>query len=278
MAEAPEDSATVSASRAPNRYSRIVTRIFEERFKPGSTEVPFSREDIVTTARALNVKLPKNLGDVVYSFRFRTELPQSLVTKAPTGKVWIIRPAGRGQYRFFATKISAFGPRPGASVTKVPDSTPGLIEEYSQGDEQALLAKIRYNRLVDVFTGITCYSLQSHLRTYVEDLGQVETDEVYVGIDRTGVHYVLPMQAKGGHDRHNVVQIESDFAMCAGKFPGLVAKPVGAQFMEGGVIAMFEFENGPDGIAITSERHYRLVGPGELTPEELETYRQRLQR
>ncbi len=162
-------------------------------------------------------------------------------------------------------------------MTKVPDSTPGLIERYAQGDEQALLAKVRYNRLVDVFTGITCYSLQSHLRTTVEDLGQIETDEVYVGLDRTGAHYVLPVQAKGRSDRHNVVQVESDFAMCAEKFPHLIAKPVGAQFMEDGVIAMFEFENGPEGIAIASEQHYRLVRPAELTPEELETYRRRLQ-
>lgn len=262
----------------PNRYSRIITKIFEERFKPGSTDVPFSRDDIVETANALRVKLPKNLGDVLYSFRFRTQLPPAIVNRAPTGMVWIIRPAGRGRYRFQATKVSTFGPRPGASVTKVPDSTPGLIERYSQGDEQALLAKIRYNRLVDVFTGITCYSLQSHLRTYVEDLGQVETDEVYVGLDRTGTHYVLPIQAKGGNDRHNVVQIESDFAMCAEKFTGLVAKPIGAQFMDEGVIALFEFESGPSGVTVRAEQHYRLVRPDELTAEELETYRRRLQR
>ncbi len=157
-----------------------------------------------------------------------------------------------------------FGPRIGASVTKVPDSTPGLIDRYAQSDEQALLAKLRYNRLVDVFTGITCYSLQSHLRTTVEDLGQIETDEVYVGLDRSGAHYVLPVQAKAKNDRHNVVQIESDIAMCAEKFPGLVPEPR-AQFMEGGVIAMFEFENSPEGVAIVSEQHYRLVRPADLT-------------
>jgi len=278
MPEETDDSEAGSPGRAPNRYSRIVERIFEDRFKPGATAVPFSREDIVEAARALGIKLPKNLGDVLYSFRFRTELPPSITGKAPTGKVWILRPAGRGQYSFFATKVAVFGPRIGASVTKVPDSTPGLIDRYAQSDEQALLAKLRYNRLVDVFTGITCYSLQSHLRTTVEDLGQIETDEVYVGLDRSGAHYVLPVQAKAKNDRHNVVQIESDIAMCAEKFPGLVAKPLGAQFMEGGVIAMFEFENGPEGVAIVSEQHYRLVRPADLTLEEIEIYRKRLQR
>jgi hypothetical protein len=278
MTEDPGDSESGPSPRVPNRYTRIVARIFEDRFRPGATEVPFSREDIVETARALDVKLPKNLGDVLYSFRFRTELPSSISSKAPTGKVWIIRPAGRGRYSFFATKVAVFGPRAGASVTKVPDSTPGLIDRYALSDEQALLAKLRYNRLVDVFTGVTCYSLQSHLRTTVEDLGQIETDEVYVGLDRSGAHYVLPVQAKGKNDRHNIVQIESDFAMCAEKFPGLIAKPVGAQFMEQGVIAMFEFESTADGVSIASEHHYKLVRPEELLPEELEAYSRRLQR
>ncbi|HEV2167021.1 MAG TPA: endonuclease [Thermoplasmata archaeon] len=277
MTNDSEEQEGTQALRGPNRYTRIVERIFEERFQPGATVVPFSREDIVGAARALGIKLPKNLGDVLYSFRFRTELPASITSKAPAGQVWILRPAGRGEYTFFATKVAVFGPRAGASVTKVPDSTPGLIDRYAQSDEQALLAKLRYNRLVDVFTGITCYSLQSHLRTTVEDLGQVETDEVYVGLDRSGAHYVLPVQAKGKNDRHNVVQIESDIAMCAEKFPALIAKPVGAQFMEGGIIAMFEFEHGRDGVSVASEQHYRLVRPNELTPEEIELYRSRLQ-
>ena len=103
MAEDQPDPESPSPTRGPNRYTRIVARIFEDRFKPGDTEVPFSRDDIVETARALDVKLPKNLGDVLYSFRFRTELPSSITSKAPTGKVWIIRPAGRGLCRFFGT-------------------------------------------------------------------------------------------------------------------------------------------------------------------------------
>lgn len=81
--------------------------------------------------------------------------------------------------------------------TKVPDAPPGVIAMYSLNDEQALLAKLRYNRLVDIFTRVTCYSLQNHLRTAVPKLGQVETDEIYIGVDRRGAHYIFPVQAKG---------------------------------------------------------------------------------
>lgn len=59
---------------------------------------------------------------------------------------------------------------------KVPDSTPGLVARYALSDEQALLAKVRYCRLIDVFTGVACYSLQSHLRTHVPGMGQVRRE------------------------------------------------------------------------------------------------------
>ena len=159
--------------------------------------------------------------------------------------------------------------------TKVPDSTPGVISMYALNDEQALLAKLRYNRMIDVFTGVTCYSLQSHLRTTVPDLGQVETDELYIGVDKRGVHYVFPVQAKGGKDTLGIVQIEQDFAMCAEKFPSLTCRPIAAQFMAEDLIALFEFEQQETGIGISSEKHYRLVSPEDVTPEDLEIYRSR---
>lgn len=106
----------------------------------------------------------------------------------------------------------------------------------------------------------------------MSELGQIETDEVYVGIDRAGAHYVIPVRAKGGRDKLNVVQIEQDIAMCAVKFPGLVCRPLGAQFSAGGTIVLFEFEMTGEGMRIRSERHYQLVPPNDLTPEELRSY------
>jgi hypothetical protein len=38
---------------------------------------------------------------------------------------------------------------------------------------------------------------------------------------------------------------------------------------------MFEFEEASDGVGITSEKHYRLVPPEEVSEEDLERYRTR---
>jgi hypothetical protein len=107
-------------------------------------------------------------------------------------------------------------------------------------------------------------------------MGQVETDEIYIGIDKRGAHYVLPIQAKGRIDRIGIVQIEQDIAVCKDKYPNLICRPLAAQFMQNGVIAMFEFEQGGDSIRVSSERHYRLVRPDEVSAEELVNYRSRL--
>ena len=239
------------------------------------TQVPFEREEIVRIARKLKIELPKNLGDVIYSFRYRTDLPKKIRVHAPPGHSWMIRPAGRAQYCFVAASVTYVTPNRLIAETKAPDATPGVIEMYAMTDEQALLAKVRYNRLIDIFTGVTCYSLQSHLRTSVSGMGQVETDELYVGVDRRGAHYILPVQAKGGRDKLNMVQIEQDFAVCNTKFSSLICWPVAAQFLDESLIALFLFERTDQGIAISAERHYRLVPPESMSPADLEDYRNR---
>ncbi|MBN8246665.1 MAG: endonuclease [Verrucomicrobia bacterium] len=255
-----------------NRYSRILEQIFLGHHRQGDREVSFARDELVSVASSLGIPLPKNLGDLIYTFRFRAPLPDRITATAPSGKSWVIRQAGRGQYRFVLASAWSVVPNRKLVHIKVPDSTPGIIARYALDDEQALLAKVRYNRLIDIFTGTTCYSLQNHLRTAVKGLGQVETDEVYVGIDRRGAHHVFPVQAKAGRDKLSLVQIEQDLAMCSAKFPSMICRPIGAQFLTDDLLVLMEFVPSGDGMRITSEKHYRLVPPDLLTEEDLRLY------
>lgn len=261
--------------RAADLYTRLVEVIFHRHCREGDEAVRFTRNELVSTAEELGAKLPKNLGDVVYAFKFRRPLPPSILEKAPAGKHWVIVNRGRALYAFETRTDARILPDPLMAVTKIPDATPGIVTKYALSDEQALLTKLRYNRLIDIFTGATCYSLQNHLRTTVPTFGQVETDELYVGIDRKGENYVFPVQAKGGNDELGVVQIEQDMALCAHKFPNLTCRAVAAQFMADEVIALFEFELAEGEVRKVRERHYKLVAPDELTREDLALYRQR---
>ena len=259
-----------------NTYSQIIEDIFFRYYSDGDSVVHFAREDIVRSAERLDISLPKNLGDVVYSFRHRRPLPEAIIQRAPVGQSWVIVGKGQAKYAFELKQISKIQPDRMLPITKIPDATPGIVARYALTDEQALLAKLRYNRLVDIFTGVTCYSIQNHLRTTVRSIGQIETDEIYVGVDKRGAHYILPVQAKGKADQIGVVQIEQDLALCNEKFPDLVARPIAAQFMDDETIALFEFDNDPeDGVVKLAERHYRLVPEQDLSSEELRIYRSR---
>ncbi len=269
------DKTAASKGVVPNRYQAIIELIFGQHHEPGLMAFEFSRDDIVNAAQSMGVTLPKNIGDIVYSVRYRTELPQTIREAAAAGREWIIEGAGRGRYRFRQVTLNRIMPRDDLVSIKIPDSTPEIISAYALGDEQALLAKVRYNRLVDVFLGITSYSLQNHLRTTVAAVGQIEIDEIYVGVDRHGRQFVVPVQAKGGSDQHGVVQTQQDIACCAEKFPSLLCRPVSAQFMAGGRIAMFELTLEQGDVKVVSERHYELVGAAQISVAELRSYGQR---
>jgi hypothetical protein len=139
-------------------------------------------------------------------------------------------------------------------------------------DEQALLAKVRYNRLLDVFLGLATYSLQNHLRTTVREVGQVEIDEVYVGIDKGGAQYVLPVQAKGGGDQLSVVQVKQDIACCQEKFPNLICRAIAVQFVSDYLVALFELALVDGLVKILEERHYKLVPSEQITAKDLRAY------
>ena len=258
-----------------NRYTQILEAIFRKYYVEGSTEVVFDRTDIVTASEEIGIKLPKNIGDVPYSFRYRVQLPEIIKNKASEGNEWMIRPAGRARYKLVLVTQSEVIPSPVLVETKILDATPGIINKYALNDEQALLSKLRYNRLIDIFTGLVCYSLQNHLRTTVPEMGQVETDEIYVGVDKRGAHFILPIQAKGKKDKIGIVQIEQDLAICSSKFPQLICRPIAAQFLGEELIALFELELTENGIGVSAEKHYRLVRAGDLSAEELQNYQRR---
>jgi hypothetical protein len=259
--------------RELNRYGSIIERVFFDHYQDGMAEVTFTSQEFVDAATALGLVLPKNPADILYSFRFRTPLPASIQQTAGRKLEWVIKLAGRGRYRFVLLPPRAVTPQPGLAYIKVPNSTPGLIERYAFDDEQALLARLRYNRLLDTFTGVTCYSLQNHLRTAVRGMGQIEADEVYIGVSRSGAHYCLPVEAKGRKETLGILQIEQGYELCRARFPELICRPIGAQLSKDDTIALFEFELQDGDMRIVTERHYRLVPPTEVTPEDLEVYR-----
>lgn len=127
--------------------------------------------------------------------------------------------------------------------------------------------------MVDIFLGITAYSLQNHLRTTVVGIGQIEIDEIYVGLNRNGTQFVVPVQAKTGSDKISIVQAKQDIAYCTENFPQLICRTISTQFISKDLIAMFEVTLSEGQLKVVQEKHYKLVSSEQIFEEDLQTYR-----
>ena len=127
-------------------YNAIIERVFLGRYRSGDVEVAFVREDLIDAGSELGVAVLRNLGDVLYTFRYRRPLPKAVLETAPADKEWTIRGAGQAAYPFRLVTVDHVVPNPSLMTIKIPDATPEIVSARAMSDEQAPLAKIRYNR------------------------------------------------------------------------------------------------------------------------------------
>ena len=117
----------VKAMDALNRYEAIIEKIFSGHYEKGATRFAFDRQEIEDVAKLLKIILPKNVGDLIYSFRYRTPLPAAIRKTAAKGNEWIIEAAGRAKYQFRQAKINRILPRYDLVTIKIPDATPEIV-------------------------------------------------------------------------------------------------------------------------------------------------------
>ena len=274
--------------KGPNVYVSIMTELFDRHDAKSCDEFDWDRSEIKEIADHLGKKVPSNIGDNIYAIRHGRDKLPDLVVSLATPRHWVLLPNGKGKYKFVKAKNGPFPPDLALGAIKIPDATPEIVKRYALGDEQAVLARIRYNRLIDLFFGFATYPLQSHLRTTVNAFSksQIETDELYVGVDRRGAQYIIPVQAKGKPKRDTIsaVQAIQDIYCCREKFPNLICKSLAAQTITidsiaGGfevyTIALMELdiESGSRfDVSKVQERHYQLVSGNGITQEELLKY------
>lgn len=268
-------------------YVRIMDELFKKHSAKQKSEFEWDRKELTEIAKALGVKEPKNLGDNIYAIRHGRNLLPKKILDLSKPRHWLLLPNGKSKYKFVKAKNGRFDPDRALRPTKIPNSTPQIVEGYALTDEQAVLARIRYNRLIDIFLGINAFSLQSHLRTTVEHFSrsQIETDEIYVGVDKTGVQYVIPVQAKGAHEIIGAVQAIQDIYCCKEKFPKLVCRAIAAQTIEvtkhasgTNIYTVGLIELGIDSgtaydVSKLNERHFQLVFHSDITETDLKEYK-----
>jgi hypothetical protein len=242
------------------RYEQVIEALFFRYYHEGLDYFRFEKDELAAICDELGIVV-RNIPDIIYAFRGRRGLPTSITA---TGH-WAIEAAGTNAYAFrrlrnppqFAIPFHAYAP------IDIDNALPELVQRLLREDEQSLLTRILYNRLVDIFTGLTCYHIQNHYRANVRDIGQVEVDAVYVGIDEAGKLSVIPIEAKGRQESEMIgrVQISQMARLARQAFPRLARRLLAVKALDDGTVAFVEFDDHeePDDFGIVAVRRYRLV-------------------
>lgn len=242
-----------------SRYDEIILAVFDRlarHYGSNAVRLPFDKDFLDQLANELRIK---NIPDIIYSYRSgRRDFPQKMLLQGN----WIIVGEGKGKYAFVKLEGSTeLVIPPDLEITTIPDATPEIVLRFAKGDEQSMLAQIRYNRLVDIFTGLTVYHLQSHLRAYVRDMGQVEVDDLYLGVNTNGQWFCIPVEAKpvGVKDQLGRIQISSLVAYAEQEFPGVPVRPVGVKMFDDGSMFFVEFTATSDPLKVQSRFYKRYL-------------------
>ena len=136
------------------RYERAIEKIFQKYYREGIDYFEFHKDELIAVCTELGITI-RNIPDIIYAFRGRRELPAAI---AVTGH-WAIESAGTNAYAFRKLNNPAQFVIPFADYAPIEiyNAIPEVVEGLLRQDEQSLLTRILYNRLVDIFCGFNAF-------------------------------------------------------------------------------------------------------------------------
>lgn len=228
------------------KYEDTIIRVFENKTKSGHTtdeEIAFDRDDIEEALDELSLTV-KNVPDIPYAYRSRRSLPDHIEQHGYNAIILDDSIEGANATYLFTKRDQ---------LIHIPDEydethrtslaeLPAPVREYIGKDEQGVLTQVRYAGLLDDFTGLEAYHLQSHMRFRVNSR-EAELDDLYVGVDAEGRDHAIAVEAKGVGETLNKNQlirntrgIEQEAA-----FPDDV-KTLAVKLDDDGYFYLFEFD------------------------------------
>lgn len=247
------------------RYASAIETVFFAHYSSDMEFIEFTRDELVNALRKNNLAV-SNLPDVIYMFRSRRLLPPRILE---TGN-WAIDNIGRGWYAFLRMKNPPHFSIDFNEIAPIDiyNAIPELVEGYLRFDEQSMLTRVLYNRLIDIHTGMTCFLVQNHYRSTIaarRGRTEVEIDSLYAGVDSQGRLYIIAIEAKSAGDSELLGRIQlSNMAQLIrqeAKFSDLERCILAIKQLNDGTIGIARFNDAaqPDDFGIVSIARYRLI-------------------
>ncbi len=242
------------------QYDIVILTLFLRHYQPGLKRLIFQKDEIEDVCQELNIKV-RNIPDIPYTYRVRRNLPKEILK---TGH-WAIESVGKSGYAFimlenpprFDIRFQDYEP------INIFNAIPELVDGLLRTDEQSLLTKLLYNRLIDIFCELTCFHIQNHYRSFVNEIGEVELDAIYAGVDKLGNLFIIPIEAKSQADNDMIgrIQISQMVLLVKQEFHELTCRILAVKELSDKTIGIVEFNDktNPDEVRILSISRYRLI-------------------
>jgi hypothetical protein len=267
----PKKKSTRRATQAQaadlSQYDEVILEVFLRHYRANADRLLFQKDELAEACGRHGITV-RNIPDIIYTYRSRRSLPAEILA---TGH-WAIEPAGRGAYAFRLLHNAPHFEIPFGDYAPVDiyNAIPEVVEGLLRQDEQSLLTLVLYNRLVDIFTGLTCFHIQNHYRSFIAGMGEVELDALYVGVDKTGTLIVIPIEAKSQAESEMIgrIQVSQMAKLVRQDFADLGRRVLAIKILADRTIAIVEFDDHaePDELGIVSVSRFRLIRRGTTNP------------
>lgn len=261
------------------KYEPVIKRVFEKKADEYGTEeeLPFRRSDIEDAMDELEISVG-NVPDIPYAYRSRRPLPDEIAEYGYTAVIIDDTREGSDPTYMF-TKQDQLIPVPSDDdvdeiYTTTTAALPKPVRAYIGQDEQGALTQVRYAGLLEDFTGLDAYHLQSHLRMRVNGR-EAELDDLYVGVDEYEEHHAITVEAKGDGETLNRNQLIRNTRGIEHKssYPNSV-ETLAVKVDENGHFYLFEFdvyqEDGED--KLSTERVWKYKFESEESDSTLDSF------
>jgi hypothetical protein len=262
----PKD--TTKAAKKRDLYRRLLLWVFQNNEPDEATGEVLSQADLRQAAAALGEEA-RNFPDLPYNLRSRSPLPSEISQAGYT----TIASRGRGRYALVTGEDRVDAPADTQVAEVSTAAIPDVLRDILRADEQSVLSAMRYLDIVSDFVGRRAYHLQGHLRTTGSLGQQVEADDIWVAVPEQpgGERTILPIEAKGPHERLGRHQMISTIDAVRKKMPGVPVVPLAAHLEGSGLLLLVEFsyrlaEGKITDITPTRFKRYRLTPKLPLWP------------
>jgi len=233
---------------------RIMVQLFIDKYNLGSDEMSFTLDDVRAVASEKSISL-RNPADFIYQYRARRALPEQILKLGN----WILTGVGKGKYLLKKIDYSPhFEYEIPDDIVVIKNTTPERVKPFLRNDEMSSLTKLRYCETISHFTSLTCSEIQTHYRSFVKGVGQVEIDEFYVGESEKG-RWLIPLEAKSNvdTDRLGRVQISQMVSAMKQDFPNEKRRILALKDIGNDEYLIFELTNSTDPSQIEIEKIVR---------------------